>query len=90
MAIEPTQYSDKRCSMDYHMWELHDLQLHDVAETTIHSCLLFLPLLGADGFSDDQQDTGCYTVIREDWRVLDQNLHFVYPEVGMWPDLEDV
>jgi hypothetical protein len=90
MAIEPTQYRVKRCSMDYHMWELRDLQLHDVAETTIDSCLLFLPLLGADGFSDDQQDTGCYTVIREDWRVLDENLHFVYPEVGMWPDLEDV
>jgi hypothetical protein len=88
ITMERKQYCKKKISMAYHMWELHDHLLHELTETTIDCCVLFLPLLGADGFSDDQQDTGCYTVITEDWRVFDEDCHFVYPKVGMWPDLE--
>ena len=84
-VLQTAGHRETKCTLAYHKWQLHtDDGLHNLDEATIDRCLLFLPVLRADGFSDDHNDTGLYTVIAEDWKVLDEQMTFQYPVVESW------
>ena len=50
----------------------------------IERSVLFLPQLCANGFLKEPKSNGMYTVIDEEWHVLDSSQNFVRPPVDEW------
>ena len=85
ILVRHLEYKLTKCSMAYHRWELlFDGEPKEMDENTIERCVMFLPILCADGFSRDNEDDGLYTVIAEDWKVLDKDQSFVHPAAEPW------
>ena len=72
-------------AMAYHKWELnHQQEPKSSVSTDIVRSVLFLPELCDNGFITDRMNRCIYTVIDDDWMVLDKELKFALPTVEPW------
>ena len=85
VVVRHVESKSTRCSLAYHKWELADEESSaGLVQKDIVRCLLFLPVLCDDGFSSGEESLGVYTVIAEDWMILDDKLEFARPVVESW------
>ena len=85
IRVQHLEYKFTRCTMAYHKWDMPCMaDARKLEKVEIVCCVLFLPILCEGGFCSDQQSNGVYTVIAEDWKVLDEQLNFGYPSVESW------
>jgi len=74
-------------SLTYHKWSfLVESNPMILDHTTIQRCILFLPQLCENGFLKEPKSNGFYTVIDDEWHVLNSSFDFVRPPVDSWSD----
>jgi hypothetical protein len=89
-VLQILQVNHIKCmsGLDYHLWKLESSGEHikSLESFKIQRAVLFLPELSGKGFFPEEQgvDRGIYTVIDEEWLVLNRELKFTLPTAIPW------
>lgn len=87
ITLNHLTFSKQICAMAYHEWEWSGIPSQIVQAldgASIKRYLVFLPELCSTGIIMDSPYNMKYTVIADDWTILDNNMQFDYPTVGAW------
>ena len=80
-------FHDNINSLAYHRWSLELLQTpKEIDDFNFSRAGILLPELCGEGFFTSQQNRRIYAVIDEDWKMLNKENKFEYPQVESWFD----